>query len=422
MAEADDALRSEEDTPAGPAGSRNGELRSVAGYRLLRRIGEGGMSTVYLSYDVPGRRAVAVKLLADHLAGQREFVSRFYREARLSRLQHHPNIVQGFAAGYDPGANKHYLVLEFIDGPSAHTALTQFGRLPTGVAVRIGIDIARALDFLHRRNYVHRDVKPDNILLHPDGGAKLADLGLTKRLTDDTHLTSVNLGVGTSYYMPYEQAMNAALVDGRSDIFALGATLYHLLSGQVPFPGATHEEIIREKEHNAFVALRQLNPEVPETLERIIAATLARDPRSRYQDAGELADALEATGLATRIPTFASADQTGPPPGGDSPPVDAPTRADLPGPLGVIQPDAGFVALPHPAPAGVPIPVVAVSTPTPTPTPRFAPLVITGILLAIGVAGVLSRPTATPPSGNRQTAIHDRPAASPAGLNRTDSQ
>src|SRR5207253_2535787 len=147
---------------------------------------------VFLSYDVPSRRAVAVKLLADHLAGQSEFVNRFYREARLSRMLQHENIVQGYAAGFDREAYKHFLVLEFIDGPSAHTALTRLGRLPVGMAVRIGVDIARALQFLHGRNYVHRDVKPDNVLLHPDGSAKLADLGLTKRLSDDSHLTSLN--------------------------------------------------------------------------------------------------------------------------------------------------------------------------------------------------------------------------------------
>jgi serine/threonine-protein kinase len=308
------------------------EPRSVAGYRLLRRVGEGGMSTVYLSYDVPARRAVAVKLLADHLSGQQEFVNRFYREARLSRLVRHANIVQGFAAGYDPEACKHYLVLEFIDGPSAHAAMARLGRVPTGVAVRIGIDIARALQFLHARNYVHRDVKPDNVLLHPDGVAKLADLGLTKRLNDDTHLTSINQGVGTSYYMPYEQALNAALVDGRSDIFALGATLYHLLTGQVPFQGSTHEEIIRGKENEEFRPVRELNPDVPLVLDEILAATLARDPRNRFQRAADLAAALDATGLAVRIPSFApSGGGTGPPPQCEEPtPPEAPTRADLP--------------------------------------------------------------------------------------------
>ncbi len=312
------------------------ELRAVAGYRLLRRVGEGGMSTVFLSYDVPGRRPVALKLLADHLSGQKEFVNRFYREARFSRLLRHPNLVQGFAAGYDPETARHYLVLEFIDGPSAHTALAKLGRFPVGVAVRAGIDIARALEFLHARNYVHRDVKPDNVLLHPDGIAKLADLGLTKRLSDDSHLTAIHQGVGTSYYMPYEQAMNAVLVDGRSDIFALGATLYHLLTAQVPFQGSTHEEVIREKQNDAFRKVSELNPEVPKSLGAIIAASLARDPEQRYQHAGEFADALEATGLATRIPSFAHGHHFDSLPVlADGPtPSEAATRADLP-----IRPD-----------------------------------------------------------------------------------
>jgi serine/threonine-protein kinase len=283
------------------------------------------MSSVFLSYDVTGSCPVAVKLLADHLAHSHEFVGRFYREARLSRLLAHPNLVRGLGAGFDQVTAKHYLILEYIDGPTAHTALTRLGRFPVGVAVRIGLDIARALAFLHSRQYVHRDVKPDNILLHPDGIAKLADLGLAKRLNDDPQLTTTSHGVGTSYYMAYEQALNANLVDGRSDLFALGATLYHLLTGQVPFPGATHEEVVREKEQNTFRPLRELNPEIPAVLADTIAATLARDPRARFQSAAELAAALEATNLATRIPPFPQSDgATGP---GTGP--ETATRADL---------------------------------------------------------------------------------------------
>jgi serine/threonine-protein kinase len=330
MSGADEVLHSEGRERPDSAQHPDQELRGVAGYRLLRRVGEGGMSSVYLSYDVPGRRAVAVKLLAEHLAGQKEFVNRFYREARFSRLLRHANLVQGFAAGYDPESARHYLVLEFIDGPSAHTALSKLGLFPVGVALRVGIDIARALDFLHTRNYVHRDVKPDNVLLHPDGYAKLADLGLTKRLSDDMHLTAIHQGVGTSYYMPYEQAMNAALVDGRSDIFALGATLYHLLTGQVPFQGSTHEEIIREKEHDSYRPMREINPDVPELVAEIITATLARDPRNRFQRASELADALETTGLATLVPSFANGSRLDAFPTEEGAAgVEAPTRADL---------------------------------------------------------------------------------------------
>src|SRR4051812_39354918 len=132
---------------------------TIAGFRLLRKIGEGGMSAVYQSYDVSGDRPVALKILADHLAGQPEFVGRFYREARLSRVLEHPNIVQGYASGFDADVRKHYLVMELIDGPTAHGALARLSQLPVGVVVRIGIDIAGALAFLHERQYVHRDVK-----------------------------------------------------------------------------------------------------------------------------------------------------------------------------------------------------------------------------------------------------------------------
>lgn len=388
------------------------------------------MSTVFLSYDVPARRAVAVKVLADHLAGQREFVNRFYREARLSRLVRHPNIVQGFAAGYDPEAGKHYLVLEFIDGPSAHTAMSRLGRFPVGIAVQIGIDIARALNFLHARNFVHRDVKPDNVLLHPDGVAKLADLGLTKRLNDDTHLTSINQGVGTSYYMPYEQALNATLVDGRSDIFALGATLYHLLTGQVPFQGSTHEEIIREKEHEAFRPVRALNPDVPEALDEIIAAMLARDPRSRFQRAADLAEALGATGLATRIPSFAHAGALGPVPAEespDSPTPESPTRVDLPGRVEGLDtpPDLAkrvdtppIIAQAGGAERFIPI------QGRPAGPGRWAPFLLSGLVLVSGVAGWLYRsggkPRIEPPQ--RDEVVYEHPASPPAGLPPTDSQ
>lgn len=375
------------------------EVPEVAGYRLLRRIGEGSMSSVYVSYDVAAGAPVAVKLLADHLAHSREFVNRFYREARLCRLLSHPNLVRGQAAGFDPATGKHYLVLELIDGPSAQAALATHGRFSIGAAVQVGIDIARALEFLHSRHYVHRDVKPDNVLLHPSGTAKLADLGLTKRLNDDPHLTSVAQGVGTSYYMAYEQALNPNLVDGRSDIFSLGATLYHLLAGEVPFPGATHEEVIREKERNVFRPIRTINPLVPVELAKVISAMLARDPRARLQSATEVIERLEATGLATTIPAIGLNDSE------SGPGSDAPTRADLkpfqrtetapPAPQQTR--DATFAALPA---------TDADARPTaPPPIPRTRKILgwLVGLVVAVSVTatvfGMRSRdPGASPHS------------------------
>jgi serine/threonine-protein kinase len=400
------------------------ELRQVAGYRLLRRVGEGGMSSVYLSYDVAAGKSVAVKLLADHLSHSREFVERFYREARLSRLLIHRNLVRGVGAGFDPVAGKHYLILEFIDGPTAQAVLARESKFPIGVAVRVGIDISHALAFLHSRQYVHRDVKPDNILLHPEGIAKLADLGLAKRLNDDPNITSTQLGVGTSYYMAYEQALNADLVDGRSDIFALGASLYHLLTGQVPFAGPTHEDVMQGKERNASRPIRELNPEVPPSLAEIITRTLARDPRERIQTAAELAAALESTGLARSIPSFASSGQAeflGAEP-------ETPTRADLPYVNGDSAHAPGISSADSRTSAVPPVPGSASPR---RPTARFpfrtglavlAAVALTGVVAA--AAGVVAVPTAWKSASQRspEGGHVEESAPSTDGLNPTLSQ
>ena len=312
--------------PEGLPPPEPGGVRAVGGYRLLRRIGEGAMSSVYLGYDPDGLRPVAVKLLAEHLASNKQFVNRFYREGRMSRLLTHPNLIQGHAYGYDAGSCQHFLILEHVDGPNALTLLERHGPLPVGLVVRVGIEIGRALGHLHAQNFVHRDVKPDNILVGPDGAAKLGDLGLAKRLTGDDELTTTNQGVGTPHYMPYEQAVNGDLVDGRSDLFALGATLYHLLTGAVPFRGDTHEEIVREKAQDSHAPAREHRSEIPAELDRILGRSLARDPRARYQSAGEFVAALEETRLASTgpvsLPELPPAVRTDPESAGQ-------TRADL---------------------------------------------------------------------------------------------
>src|SRR6516165_10641011 len=246
------------------------ELRRLGEYRILRRLGEGGMGAVYLGYHEGQSQQVAIKVLNDQLASNQGYVDRFYREAKSGALLNHPNIVRTLNVGQDRATLKHYLVLEFVDGLSAHALLERFGPLPVGDVVHIGLDIARALEHAHSRNIVHRDIKPDNILITRSGVSKLVDLGLARRTDEASHLTAARQGFGTTHYMPYEQAINARSADGRSDIYALGATLYHLVTGCVPFPGDNHLEVVDKKRIGTYPPASSLNPSLPRALDRIL--------------------------------------------------------------------------------------------------------------------------------------------------------
>lgn len=285
------------------------ELRSVGEYKILRRLGVGGTGSVFLAYHAKEARHVAVKVLDEQLALNQPALDRFYREAKSGALLQHPNIVRNIAIGRDQELGLHYLVLEYVDGPSALDLLEEFGRLSVGDAVHIVLDIARGLEHAHSRNVVHRDIKPGNILLTQSGLAKLADMGLAKRTDEQSHLTQTRQGFGTPYYMPYEQAMNAKYADARSDIYALGATFYHLLVGEVPFSGINSVEIVDKKAVGDFTPASVLNPDVPRVLDQILAKMLAKEPRSRYQTASEVIVDLERSNLSSSVPSFIDPDR-----------------------------------------------------------------------------------------------------------------
>jgi serine/threonine protein kinase len=280
-------------------------LRSIGEFRIMRPLGEGGMGLVYLGYHEGKGEQVAIKVLADHLASNQSYIDRFYREAKSGSLLNHSNIVKSLAAGQDRATLKHYLVLEFVDGCSARALLDRHGKVSVGDGVHIALDIAQALQHAHSRNVVHRDIKPDNILITRSGVAKLADMGLAKRTDEASHLTAAKQGFGTPHYMPYEQAISAKQADGRSDIYALGATLYHLVTGDLPFRGANHLEVVEKKSIGDFLPASVLNPEVPPVLDEIIEKMLKRDPRDRYQTASELIIDLERSRLASPVLSFA---------------------------------------------------------------------------------------------------------------------
>lgn len=279
-------------------------LRGLGKFRLLRKLGEGGMGTVYLAYDEEAQRQIALKVLSDRLADNHAYVARFYREAKSGALLDHPHIVRCIVADKDRTSDKHYFAMEYVDGPSARTLLEQFGRLAVGDAVHLTLDIAHALEYAHARNFVHRDIKPDNILVTQTGVAKLADLGLAKWISDSSQLTTQHHGFGTPYYMPCEQAMDATCADARCDIYALGATMYHLVTGEPPFPGETYLQIAEKKLAGTFTPASAVNPAVPAVLDRILQKMLARDPADRYQTVSELIIDLERSRLDVVVPSF----------------------------------------------------------------------------------------------------------------------
>ena len=300
-------LRPDSSAPLGPTDPLH-DVRTLGDYRILRRLGEGGMGAVYLGYDGTTRRTVAIKVLNEALVSNQNYIDRFYREARSGGQLNHPNIVRTYSAGQDGATGKYYLVLEFVDGPSAQGLLSRHGRLAVADAVYLTLHIARALEHAHSRNIVHRDIKPDNILITRSGVAKLGDLGLAKRTDELSHLTAARQGFGTAAYMPYEQAISARRADARGDIYALGATLYHLITGRVPFPGDDHLEIIEKKKQGIFAPAGFCEPAVPAGMDRILAKMLACEPSDRYQTASELIIDLERTRLGAAVPSFADAE------------------------------------------------------------------------------------------------------------------
>ena len=297
------------------AGSDGPSGQMVRDYRLLSKLGEGGMGVVYKAHEIGLDRDVALKMLSPKLTGDTEYVQRFYREARMAlKLDDDPThcIVRGYAVFEERGA--HYFAMEFIDGENLEKRLKRQGHLNVGDAVRIAIEIGEALDYAHSlaKPIYHRDIKPSNIMITVDGKVKLTDLGLAKAAGDDMGLTQLGTMAGTFAYMPPEQARNATLVDGRSDLYALGVTLYVLLAGAKPFTGRTDLEILEAKETGRFAPASRLNPEVPAVLDRILAKMMAPEPSQRYQTAGEAATALAATGLANATLNRDESDGDGP--------------------------------------------------------------------------------------------------------------
>jgi serine/threonine protein kinase len=266
----------------------------VAGrYLIERRLGAGGMSTVFEARDTVLERPVAVKLLAEHLADDEAFVYRFRREALSAARLQHPNIVQVFDSGQDQSSGRHYIVMEYVDGPSAADMLREHKQLDIGETVQLVRDACHGLDYAHRAGVVHRDVKPGNLLFAEEMGVtKLADFGIAKA-AEQTRITQVGSVLGTAAYLSPEQARGEE-AGPSSDIYSLGVCAYQFLTGRLPHEYASLTELALKQQQDPVDPITDYRPEVPHELDDAVRVALERDPEARYSSALEMAEAIEA--------------------------------------------------------------------------------------------------------------------------------
>jgi serine/threonine-protein kinase len=256
-------------------------------YAVDRPLGEGGMAVVFLARDLRHERTVAVKVLRPEISAEIG-AERFLREIKMAARLTHPHILPVFDSGESDGLL--FYVMPNMEGHSLRHRLDREGQLPLEDALRIAREVASALDYAHRHEVMHRDVKPENILMH-EGAALVADFGIGKAISGGESLTRTGLAIGTPAYMSPEQAGGEAAVDGRSDLYSLGCVLYEMLSGEPPFTGPTAQAIIAKRFVSPVPSVRTTR-DVPEAVDAAVSRALARTPVDRYRTGAEFADAI----------------------------------------------------------------------------------------------------------------------------------
>ncbi len=269
--------------------------RTIGKYRILERLGHGGMADVYRAYQASLDRDVAIKILHPYLmVGEEDFVGRFRREARAAAALRHPNIVQVFDFDHEDGL--YYMVMECIDGRTLKDRLKELRKqgkvMPLGETLRILEQVGDALDYAHQQGMLHRDIKPSNIMITGRGRAVLTDFGIV-RMIGGAHHTMTGSVTGTPAYMSPEQGRGADL-DHRSDIYSLGIVLYEMVAGQVPFDADTPLAILMRHVTDPLPSPRAQRPDLPEAVERVIKRALSKRPEDRYQSARDIMKALRA--------------------------------------------------------------------------------------------------------------------------------
>ncbi|NIA08100.1 MAG: protein kinase [Actinobacteria bacterium] len=267
-------------------------VRQIPGFKNFEKIGAGAMATVYKATQISLNRVVAIKILPRHLSRNPEFVERFYKEGQAAAKLNHNNIVQAIDVGEASGY--HYFVMEYVEGVSLHEQMAHGKRYTEKEALDILLQICHALAHAHERGLIHRDIKPKNILITPDGVVKLADLGLAREITDMRAAESeAGRAYGTPYYIAPEQIRGERDIDARIDIYSLGATAYHMVTGRVPFEGPNPSAIMHKHLKQELVPPDHLNNKLSAGMAEVIEMMMFKDRKDRYKCAKDVLMDLE---------------------------------------------------------------------------------------------------------------------------------
>ncbi|HLX63603.1 MAG TPA: serine/threonine-protein kinase [Planctomycetota bacterium] len=284
------------------------KYKRVGDYDIVSKLGQGAMGSVYLAKQVSSGQMVALKILPPDLAKDQELLERFKRESRASQRFSHPNIVS--AVEFGTVEKYHYLAMEYVDGPDLESMLKKNGPFQEELLLRVASDICAALEEIERHKIVHRDIKPSNIMMTSTGIFRLTDLGLASAGQGDQRLTMAGFAVGTPYYLSPEQARGQLDVDIRADIYGFGATLYHLCTGNVPFPGTNPVVVMTQHISTPLKPPRAVDPAISAHISALIERMMEKDPADRPQSAAQLREAVElckkgqAPGMKARTTTI----------------------------------------------------------------------------------------------------------------------
>ena len=264
----------------------------IPGYKIIRKLGAGAMATVFLGRQLSLDRLVAIKVLPKKFSADPKFIERFYKEGRAAAKLNDPNIVGAYDVGQ--AGEHHYFVMEYVDGDTVHDRIVARKLVPEKEAIEIIRQVASALKHAHEQGFIHRDIKPKNLMINTAGIVKLADLGLARAISDkEAAEAESGRAFGTPYYISPEQIRGAVDIGPPADIYGLGGTLYHLVTGRVPFEGKTPGEVMKHHLKEPLTPPDHLNPQLSAGLSQVIEMMLAKNPKDRYPTARELITDLD---------------------------------------------------------------------------------------------------------------------------------